>query len=212
MKMKRTTKNAVVGIALAGLLLAAATAGAEPGADPGKLEDRVDLALKNAAPEEVFRTFAKMLGVEAVVDPGVHGPLSVELHNVRVRTLLDTVCESLSCRWRLEAGSPPKLRVVPIGSRAEGTPTSGSSTGIKEPIDLKVTKADGLDVMRTFGDLLSADVVVEPGLKGTVTLDLESVPVGQTLDAVCQELGCEWSFTEGANGRKAVLRISLKKR
>jgi type II secretory pathway component GspD/PulD (secretin) len=194
------------------LLLVVGTVWAEPKADPGKLEDRVDLTLKNAAPDEVFRSFAKMLGVEAVVDPGVHGPLSVELHNVRVRVLLDTVCESLGCRWRLEAGSPPKLRVLPAAAAKPEAIADRPKPPLKEAIDLKVTNADGLDVLRTFGDLLSADVVVEPGLKGTVTLDLESVPVGQTLDAVCQELGCEWSFTEGANDRKAVLRISLKKK
>jgi hypothetical protein len=61
-----------------------------------------------------------------VIDPAVREPISIELHNVRARALLDAICESIGCR--------------------------------------------------------------------------------------CKALGCEWSFTEAANGRKAVLRISLKKR
>jgi type II secretory pathway component GspD/PulD (secretin) len=193
------------------LLLVAGAAWAEP-ADPGKLEDRVDLTLKNAAPDEVFRSFAKMLGVEAVVDPGVRGPLSVELHNVRVRILLDTVCESLGCRWRLEAGSPPKLRILPAAAGKPEAVADRAKPPIKEEIDLKVTKADGQDVLRTFGEMLDAEVVVDPAIKGTLTLNLEAAPVDQCLDTVCKMLGCEWSFTEGANGRKAVLRITPKRR
>jgi type II secretory pathway component GspD/PulD (secretin) len=194
------------------LLLVAGAAWAEPKADPGKLEDRVDLTLKNAAPDEVFRSFAKMLGAEAVVDPGVRGPLSVELHNVRVRVLLDTVCESLGCRWRLEAGSPPKLRILPAAAaKPEGVADRGKPA-IKEAIDLKVTEADGRDVLKTFGEVLDADIAVDPAIKGTLTLDLEAAPVDQCLDTVCKMLGCEWSFTEGANGRKAVLRVAPKKR
>lgn len=194
------------------LLLVAGTAWAEPKADPGKLEERVDLTLKNAAPEEVFRTFARMLGVEAVVDPGVRGPLSVELHNVRVRTLLDTVCESLGCRWRLEAGASPKLRILPPAAARPEAVADRAKPPLKEEIDLKVTKADGQEVLRTFGEMLDADVVIDPSIKGVLTLSLEAVPVDQCLDTVCKTLGCEWSLTEGGNGRKAVLRIAPKRR
>jgi type II secretory pathway component GspD/PulD (secretin) len=136
----------------------------------------------------------------------------VELHNVRVRVLLDTVCESLGCRWRLEAGSPPKLRVLPAAAaKPEGSADRGKPA-IKEAIDLKVTEADGRDVLKTFGEVLDADIAVDPAIKGTLTLDLEAAPVDQCLDTVCKMLGCEWSFTEGANGRKAVLRVAPKKR
>jgi type II secretory pathway component GspD/PulD (secretin) len=209
----KTTSGAWVGLGLVCLLLTASAAWADPAADAGKLEDRVDLALKNAAPEEVFRTFAKMLGAEAAVDPGVHGPLSVELHNVRVRTLLDTVCESLGCRWRLESGSPPKLRVLPAAAaKSEANPATASKPAIKEAIDLRVTKADGLEVLRTFGEVLGSDVVIDPAIKGLLSLNLEALPVDQCLDTVCQSLACEWSYTEGANGRKGVLRITARKR
>jgi hypothetical protein len=194
---------------------AAPAANAEPAAAPrGGLEERIDLAVKAAAPAELFGTFAKMLGpdVVAVVDPAVRTPVSIELHNVRARILLDAVCESIGCRWSLEPGrppNPPKLRVVPAppGGRAE---ESRKPSDLKEPIDLKVTNADGHDVLRTFGDLLDANVVVEPGVAGEVSLSLEDIPLGQCLDAVCQSLGCDWSFTEGGNGAKPVLRVTAR--
>jgi type II secretory pathway component GspD/PulD (secretin) len=212
--MRRTWK-----LRLALIFLAAATgvARAEPTGGAGdKLDERIDMALKNAAPADLFGTFAKLFGPNAVavVDPAVRGPVTIELHNVRARTLLDAVCESIGCRWSVAAATPTtpaKLFVVPLPARERGEGAQ-KKIPIREPIDFKVTQADGRDVLRTFGEILNADVTVEPGVAGQVTLVLENLPVDQTLDAVCKSLGCEWSFTEGANGRKAVLRVWPKKK
>ncbi|HEY0513913.1 MAG TPA: hypothetical protein VGH73_18530 [Thermoanaerobaculia bacterium] len=192
------------------LLLGAAAALAEPADWRRKLDERIDMKLTAAAPDDLFRTFAKMFGAEAVVDPALREPVSIELHNVRAQTLLDTICESIGCRWNLEPGNPPKLRVTPApaGKRSGGNEGQGKSSTLRDPIDLRVTKADGLDVLKTFGDLLGAGVVVEPGTAGEVSLDLAATPVDQCLDAVCQILGCEWSYMEGGNGKKPILRIS----
>jgi len=196
---------------LALLLLGAGTARAEPDAKASGLDERIDMTLKNARPDDMFRTFAKMFSAEAVVDPGVTAPITVELHNVSARTLLDAVCESIGCRWTLEPGSPPKLRVtaVPGGGKVEG---GDRSSKVKDPIDLKVTKADGLDLLRTFGEILGADVVVDPRIAGTVTVELKNTPVDQSLDTVCQALSCDWSYTEGRNGKKPVLRVFSRKK
>lgn len=214
--MRRTWK---LGLGLM-IFLAAATAPAraEPagaGEKPDKLDERIDMAIKNAAPDDLFGTFAKLFGPNAVavVDPAVRGPVTIELHNVRARTLLDAICESIGCRWSVVAATPAtpaKLLVVPL--RAKEHPEGAPKTPIKEPIDLKVTDADGRDVLRTFGEMLGAELVVEPGVAGQVSLALENMPVDQTLDAVCKSLGCEWSFTEGGNGRKPVLRVWPKRK
>ena len=199
------------GLGLALLLLGAGAARAEPAAPASGLDERIDMALKDAKPDDVFRTFAKMLNAEAVVDPGVTAPVSVELHNVRARTLLDTVCESIGCRWTLEPGSPPKLRVTaaPGGGKAEG---DDRPSKVNDPIDLKVTKADGQDLLRTFGEILGADIVVDRKIAGTVSLELKHTPVDQSLDTVCQALSCDWSYTEGRNGKKPVLRVTSRKK
>jgi hypothetical protein len=210
--MKRTWK---LGAALIFLAAATGVAWAEPAGAGNKLDERIDMALKNAAPDDLFGTFAKLFGPNAVavVDPAVRGPVTIELHNVRARTLLDAICESIGCRWSVVAATPAtpaKLLVVPLAAKDHGEGVQ--KTPIKEPIDLKVTQADGRDVLRTFGEILGAELVVEPGVAGQVSLALENLPVDQTLDAFCKSLGCEWSFTEGANGRKPVLRVWPKKR
>lgn len=193
-----------MGLGMAGLLLGAGAALAEPADLQGKLDARIDMGLSKAAPDDVFRSFAKLLGAEAVIDPAVKGQVSIELHNVRVRTQLDAVCESIGCRWSLEPGSPPKLRVLPVPAAGQGKPRPSA---LRDPIDLKVTKADGQDLLRTFGEIMGAELAVDPGIKGELTLNLENTPVDQALDAVCQALGCEWTYTEGANGKKPVLQI-----
>ncbi len=139
----------------------------------------------------------------AVVDPALREPVSIELHNVRARTMLDTICESIGCRWSLEPGNPPKLRVT-------AAPASGGSgskpTDLDEPIDLKVTDAPTQDVLKTFAQILGAKAAVDPAIKGTVTFNLEATPSRQALDAVCASAGCEWSLDGG------VLRVTPRKR
>ncbi len=191
------------GLGLGLLLLAAGAAQAEPKAARNPLDERIDMALKKAAPADLFDTFAKMFRAEAVVDPAVREPVSIELHNVRARTLLDAICESIGCRWSLEPGNPPKLRVTaaPAGGGPEAKPAT-----LDEPIDLKVTDADVRDVLRTFAEMLGVKAAVDPEVKGTVTFNLENTPCNQELDAVCQSAGCEWSLDGG------VLRVTPRKK
>ena len=75
-----------------------------------------------------------------------------------------------------------------------------------------MTKADGLEILHTFGEILRADVVVDPRIAGTVSLELKHTPVDQSLDTVCQALSCDWTYTEGRNGKKPVLRMTSRKR
>ncbi len=158
------------------------------------LDARINIALREAAPDDTFRSFAKLLNAEAQVAPAVKGKVTVELRNVRVRTLLDAVCESISCRWELQPGHPAKLLVVPV---AAGKAAPAARQAIDEPIDLKVTEADGRDVLKTFGEILSAQSEVDPAITGTLSLDLEAAPCGQALDKVCLALGCDWVLLEG---------------
>jgi type II secretory pathway component GspD/PulD (secretin) len=138
------------------------------------------------------------------VAPSIKGKVTVELRNVRVRTLLDAVCESIACRWELQPGTPPKLLVLPAQS---GKTAPAAPALIDEPIDLRVTEADGRDVLKTFGEILSARVEVDPAIAGTVSLDLEAAPVGQALDKVCQVLGCDWMLVEGSS---RLLKVTAK--
>ncbi len=53
-----------------------------------------------------------------------------------------------------------------------------------EPIDLKVTNADVTEVLRTFAQISGLNIVVQPGVTGTVTAELENVPWDQAFEEV----------------------------
>jgi type II secretory pathway component GspD/PulD (secretin) len=177
----------VIALALAFLPAAGARAAESP------LDARINMAVRDAAADDTFRTFAKLMSAEAVVDPALKGTVTVELKNVRVRTLLDAVCESIGCRWELQPGNPPKLNVSVL---SPGKPAPSMKSGLKEPLDLRVTNANGKEILKTFGQILSAEVVLDPAIAGTVTLDLENTPWDQALDAVCAALSCNWELVE----------------
>ncbi|MBW8875809.1 MAG: hypothetical protein JF614_12660 [Acidobacteria bacterium] len=189
-------------LAVAFALACLSAAGARAAENP--LDAKVNIALREAAPDDTFRSFAKLLSAEAEVAPALKGKVTIELRNVRVRTLLDAVCESIGCRWDLQPGNPPKLRVWPAPA---GKTPAATRPIVEEPIDLRVTNADGRDVLKTFGEILSAAPEVDPAITGKVSLDLENTPCGQALDKVCQALGCNWELVEGP---PRVLKVTVK--
>jgi type IV pilus assembly protein PilQ len=89
---------------------------------------------------------------------------------------------------------------VPIGKPVEVTPpatplqglaaqrgfgqTGKDKTYFGEPIDLKVSNADVTDVLRTFAQISGLNIIVQPGVQGTVTAELENVPWDQALEQV----------------------------
>jgi type IV pilus assembly protein PilQ len=76
--------------------------------------------------------------------------------------------------------SPP---ATPLQGLAEkGGP--GERVYAGEPIDLKVTNADVTDVIRTFAQISGLNIIVQPGVNGTVTAELTNVPWDQALEQV----------------------------
>jgi type IV pilus assembly protein PilQ len=53
-----------------------------------------------------------------------------------------------------------------------------------EPISLSLKDADVKDVLRTFAKITGLNVVVDPDVSGSVTVDLENVPWDQCLDII----------------------------
>ncbi|HEX4962115.1 MAG TPA: hypothetical protein VF173_14870 [Thermoanaerobaculia bacterium] len=181
-------------------------AGASAAENP--LDARANIALRDAGLDETFRTFAKLLSAEVEVSPALKGKVTVELHNVRVRTLLDVVCEGIGCRWQLLPGNPPKLRVWPL---PPDKPAAAAKAPVRETmeqhIDFRVTAADVRDVLKTFGEILDGTTEVDPAITGTVTFDLSDVPCREVLDKICQTVGCTW---EVADGPPRVLKVTAK--
>ena len=57
------------------------------------------------------------------------------------------------------------------------------------PISLDLKDADLVDVCRTFSEIAKANVVVDPGVKGSVTVRLRDVPWDQALDLILRMNG-----------------------
>ena len=67
------------------------------------------------------------------------------------------------------------------------TETQTQFTG--EPISLDLKDADIKDVFRTISQLTQLNIVVDPEVKGTVTVQLEDVPWDQALDLILKQNG-----------------------
>jgi type II secretory pathway component GspD/PulD (secretin) len=189
---------------LAAIALSMLTLPVPARADGDILDRRVDVALAESEPVQAFQGLAMMIGLDAEVAPGLDGRVTVRLQNVRMRTVLDAVCESIGCSWSVESGTPAKLRILPLQERS-----ARKVLGLKEPIDLKVTKADVRQVLLTFGQILSVEVDLDPRITGTVTFELDNVPCGEALDRICEMSLCEWRVD--SSGKNPVLRFTARK-
>jgi len=214
--LARAAAWGAVALALAGA--APRAAGAVPPAPPipptlndesASLDRRVSVDLDHVVPANAFRTFAQLAGLTAAVDAAVREPVTVRLENVRVKTLLDAVCESIGCRWEAAAGSPGTLHVT-AAAGAEPKPAV-PRIGLRDPVQLKVAGVDAHDLLRTFAGLLDAELALDPAVQGKVTLDVDGVPVQRALDSACAQIGCAWSLADGEGGRR-VLTVTPKKK
>jgi type IV pilus assembly protein PilQ len=88
--------------------------------------------------------------------------------------------------------TPPSTPLQGLAQKAAGTGREKSYFG--EPIDLKVTNADVTDVLRTFAQISGLNVIVQPGVTGTVTAELENVPWDQALEQVLKINGLDYEL------------------
>jgi len=73
---------------------------------------RVSLDLKAMPPAEAFKVLADAVGTKVTVDPAVTAPVDILVRNVSARTALNTICESIGCRWTTDADG---IAVKPLG-------------------------------------------------------------------------------------------------
>lgn len=108
--------------------------------------------------------------------------------------------------------TPPVVRIKPSPEPTEPrevAPTGGSSamdtyqsqalgetervyTG--EPIDLQVNNADVTEVLRTFAQISHLNIVVQPGVAGQVTAELDNVPWDQALEQILKINGLSYEL------------------
>ncbi len=66
-----------------------------------------------------------------------------------------------------------------------------------EPIALHVKDADLNDILGVFAKLTNTDILIEPGISGTVTLDVENEPWDQVLERIVDQCGATFSRDDG---------------
>jgi len=174
---------------------------------PSPLDERISIELVDANPAEALKSFSQLTGWRFDVLPGLQKKFTATLRNVRVRTALDVLCESVGCAWREVAGSPPSVRVTPVGEVSAATAPASLpiDQALGQAITLRLKDAATRDVLASFQAMLGSGLDIAEGVGGVITVDLEAVPVRAALDAVCAQAHCAW--TVDTAGPKAVLRV-----
>src|SRR5215471_9700590 len=106
--------------------------------------------------------------------------------------------EKPASRGRMKAG--PRRRPA-LQAEAVGAPTDSRWVGEKISLDLK--DADLRDVLHTFSRLTGLNIVVDPEVRGAVTVRLHDVPWDQALELIVRING----YGEVLEGN--ILRVGL---
>ncbi len=105
-----------------------------------------------------------------------------------------------------------QVDTVTVGAPLAPSPGQSTTVGggrkqyVGEPISLSLKDADVKDVLRSFAKISGLNVVVQPGVRGTVTVELESVPWDQALDQILKINGLGYEL-DGNIMRIAPTRI-----
>ena len=123
----------------------------------------------------------------------VHAPQVPETQTGTIRSTVRT--EPVEATMRVEpvedvfgTQSTEPIRGGTVRQPGESSMVSGGEqvyTG--EPIDLTLTNADIVDVLRLFSELTGLNIAIDPGVSGTVTVDFTGVPWDQALELILRQ-------------------------
>ena len=68
---------------------------------------------------------------------------------------------------------------------------------VGEPISMSLRDADLVETLRTFSRIGGFNLIIQPGVKGSVTVELNGVPWDQALDAILKMNGLGMDVTQG---------------
>lgn len=97
----------------------------------------------------------------------------------------EAVFEAAAAMLAQEEGARPE----PAQTYQPRTIAESQSQFTGEPVSLDLKDADIKDVFRTISQLTQLNLVVDPEVKGTVTVQLEDVPWDQALDLILKQNG-----------------------
>src|SRR5262249_39158424 len=97
----------------------------------------------------------------------------------------EALFEAAAAMLQQEEGARPEAPPTATFQPRAITESSSQFTG--EPISLDLKDADIKDVFRTISQLTQLNIVVDPEVRGTVTVQLEEVPRDQALDLILKQ-------------------------
>lgn len=101
---------------------------------------------------------------------------------------------SNSTRWNLAVG----LLILGFAGSTGAASAASPFAALDERIDLSLEGATAQQVLTLFAQIFQAELTLDPGVEGKVTITLNNVTARTALNAVCEGLGCRWQLvTEG---------------
>ncbi len=161
-----------------------------PTTAPASAPEPSDLALaQNAPPPAPKITRARIESEDAAPLPAAFPPTTSGPVQVAPARGAAPAPSSVGSQLGIKAPIGKPVDVTPPASPLQGGLAQRNAGGQEkpyfgEPIDLKVTNADVTDVLRTFAQISGLNVIVQPGVTGVVTAELENVPWDQALAEV----------------------------
>jgi len=126
----------------------------------------------------------------------VLGTLAIAQQNAEVKIL-----PAPTSLPRLHSRTEQALETVRQGQ----VQVEGQTAYLGEPISLDLVSVDVIDFFRIISELSGLNVIIDPDVKGTITIHVESVPWGQVFETVLKS----HSLQKTLEGN--VVRISTKK-
>ncbi len=211
MRSERTDRRSMLALLFAlisGLPVAfgASAVGQVPSSEPTSAEDRIDLALRDAALRDVLGPLASMGSIAFEYSPEARArldrPVTVAFEDVTWDFALDEVLRLHGLT--VERGEDGVFRVDLRSPESSAVGLALAGTRQRERLDLALDHAPLLEVLESFAALTGSRLEFDPTLTGTVSLQVERVDWTTALDAVCQSTQCRWRLVES---RERVLKV-----
>jgi type IV pilus assembly protein PilQ len=149
---------------------------------------RADEAVRTSTPD----TTTKLPGVQKAHKSRTAPPAAQHPAAPKATARDEALFEAAAAVLQQEEGARPEGAaggVAPANSYQPRTISDAQTQFTGEPISLDLKDADIKDVFRTISQLTQLNIVVDPEVRGTVTVQLEDVPWDQALDLILKQNG-----------------------
>jgi type IV pilus assembly protein PilQ len=93
-----------------------------------------------------------------------------------------------------QKNAPPRATPIPAPAYTTVVVDSHEAKYTGQPISLSLKDADIRDVLKTFATLTGLNIVVDPSVKGSVTVELREVPWDQAFELILTINGLDYQF------------------